>query len=86
MTCSAVTTQAREGIDTGVSHYLMRCAIFGRNEISAREGIDTSIIGKHPVPVPGKRISVRTLDLNMDFEKIKEQLDKIAEEHFGEEV
>jgi len=38
------------------------------------------------VPVPGKRISVRTLDLNMDFEKIKEQLDKIAEEHFGEEV
>jgi hypothetical protein len=38
------------------------------------------------VPVPGKRISVRTLDLNMDFEKIKEQLDKIAEEHFGEAV
>ena len=32
----------------------------------------------------GVRISVRTLTLNLNFEKIKEQLDSIAEEHFVE--
>lgn len=31
----------------------------------------------------GNKISVRTLDLNQDFEKIKEQLDGIADSYFG---
>jgi 5-methylcytosine-specific restriction enzyme subunit McrC len=31
----------------------------------------------------GNRISAKTLDLNNDFNEIKRQLDKIAEDHFG---
>lgn len=34
-------------------------------------------------PMGGNRISVKTLDLNMDFKGIAMQLDKIAESHFG---
>lgn len=31
----------------------------------------------------GNQISVRSLDLNTEFEKIAKQLDAIAEEHFN---
>lgn len=47
---------------------------------------DEDITPDQKYKMSGNRISVRTLDLNMDFEKIKEQLDKIAEEHFGKEI
>lgn len=36
--------------------------------------------------IHGSKISVKTLDLNVEFSKIAEQLDKIAREHFGEEL
>lgn len=31
----------------------------------------------------GNKISIRTLDLNKDFSKIRDQLDGIVNEHFG---
>ena len=34
----------------------------------------------------GNKISVRTLDLNMEFSEIAKQLDDIAAEHFGGQV
>lgn len=34
----------------------------------------------------GNKISVKTLDLNCDFKEIKEQLDAIVVEHFGDEL
>lgn len=34
----------------------------------------------------GNRISVRTLDLNLDFSEIRKQLDDIVEEYFEEAV
>lgn len=45
---------------------------------------DEEITPDQKYKMSGNRISVRTLDLNLDFERIKEQLDKIAEEHLGE--
>lgn len=47
---------------------------------------DEEITPDQKYKMSGNRISVRTLDLNLDFERIKEQKDKIAEEHFGEAV
>lgn len=34
----------------------------------------------------GNRISVRTLDLNLNFAEIRKQLDRIVDEHFEEEI
>lgn len=47
---------------------------------------DEAITPDQKYKMSGNRISVRTLDLNLDFEKIKEQLDKIVEEHFVEVI
>lgn len=47
---------------------------------------DEEITPDQKYKMSGNRISVRTLDLNLDFEKIKEQLGKIAVEYFGEAV
>lgn len=44
---------------------------------------DEAIQPDNVYQMSGNRISVRTLDLNRDFSEIAEQLDKIAEEHFG---
>jgi 5-methylcytosine-specific restriction enzyme subunit McrC len=43
---------------------------------------DEEIIPNQKYKMSGNRISVRTLDLNLDFERIKEQLDAIIIEHF----
>ena len=47
---------------------------------------DEEITPDQKYKMSGNRIGVRTLDLNLDFEKIKEQLGKIAVEYFGEAV
>ncbi len=44
---------------------------------------DEQIVPDHDFWMEGNKISVKTLDLNVPFEKIKEQLNGIAEEEFG---
>lgn len=34
----------------------------------------------------GNRISVRTLDLNLDFAEIRKQLDRIVDEYFESDI
>ncbi|MGI6372020.1 MAG: 5-methylcytosine-specific restriction endonuclease system specificity protein McrC [Caldicoprobacterales bacterium] len=46
---------------------------------------DESITPDCEFPIDGNRISVKTLDLNTDFKFISQQLNKIAESHFGME-
>lgn len=43
---------------------------------------DEMVFPNHTYQMSGNTISVQTLDLNCDFEKIAEQLDAIAEEYF----
>lgn len=43
---------------------------------------DEDILPENEYHMSGNKISVRTLDLDCDFETIKEQLDQIVEEHF----
>lgn len=44
---------------------------------------DEAAVPNHTYQMSGNKISVKPLDLNCDFEKIKEQLDGIIEEYFG---
>ena len=44
---------------------------------------DESVLPDNTYKMSGNKISVRTLDLDCDFDKIAAQLDKIAEEYFG---
>lgn len=44
---------------------------------------DEDIYPDHIYHMSGNKISVRTLDLSGDFDRIRVQLDAIAEEHFG---
>ena len=45
---------------------------------------DEDVQPNHVYHMSGNKISVRTLDLNCDFEDIAIQLDSIAEEHFSD--
>lgn len=45
---------------------------------------DEEITPDQKYMMSGNRISVRTLDLNLEFDEIRKQLDGIVEEHFGE--
>ena len=47
---------------------------------------DEEIQPNNVYQMSGNKISVKTLDLNCDFNMIKEQLDAIAFEHFGEQI
>lgn len=47
---------------------------------------DEEITPDQKYKMSGNKISVRTLDLNMEFDGIKRQLDEIAKEHFKEAV
>lgn len=47
---------------------------------------DEEIHPNNVYQMSGNKISVKTLDLNCDFNMIKEQLDSIAFEHFGEQI
>ena len=44
---------------------------------------DESVLPNNTYKMSGNKISVRTLDLDCDFDQIAAQLDSIAEEHFG---
>ena len=44
---------------------------------------DESLLPNQTYQMSGNKISVKTLDLECDFEKIAEQLDAIVEEFFG---
>ena len=44
---------------------------------------DETLLPNQTYQMSGNRISVKTLDLDCDFEKIAEQLDEIVEEFFG---
>lgn len=44
---------------------------------------DEEIYPNHVYQMSGNQISVRTLDLNLPFKEIKQQLDEIVEAHFG---
>ena len=43
---------------------------------------DEDIYPKYSYSMSGNRISAKTLDLNVNFDSIKEQLDNIVEEYF----
>jgi 5-methylcytosine-specific restriction enzyme subunit McrC len=45
---------------------------------------DEKIMPNQRYKMSGNKISVRTLDLNMEFDGIKKQLDEIVDEYFGE--
>jgi len=45
---------------------------------------DEAILPNNTYWMSGNRISVKTLDLNCNFEKIAAQLDAITSEYFGE--
>lgn len=47
---------------------------------------DEEIYPDQSYHMSGNKISVCTLDLNCEFEKIKEQLIRLAKEHFGDEI
>lgn len=47
---------------------------------------DEMITPDQKYKMSGNKISIRTLDLNLDFEGIKDQLDKIVKEHFDEAI
>ena len=46
---------------------------------------DEDIVLDNEYRMSGNRISVKTLDLNQDFEKIRKQLDQICTEYFEKE-
>lgn len=46
------------------------------------EKTDEAVIPDNRYLMSGNKISVRTLDLNCEFEEIASQLNRIAEEHF----
>lgn len=45
---------------------------------------DEEITPDQKYMMSGNRISVKTLDLNLEFDEIRKQLDGIVDEHFGE--
>ena len=62
-----------------IYHKLRKAVGNKKNEIT-RE--DTEFLYKEYAVMSGNRISVKTLDLNVPFEKIKEQLDSIVKQEF----
>ena len=44
---------------------------------------DETLLPNQTYQMSGNKISVKTLDLDCDFEKIAEQLDEIVDEYFG---
>jgi 5-methylcytosine-specific restriction enzyme subunit McrC len=46
---------------------------------------DEEITPDQKYNMSGNKISVRTLDLNMEFDGIKKQLDEIVEEYLGKD-
>lgn len=89
------TTQEQYGKHTIHSHNLYQIFTYVKNKEYSLVGTDHEVSGMllyartdEPIQpdtvfhMSGNKISVKTLDLNVDFSKIKSQLNKIIEDHF----
>lgn len=88
--------QVQYGLHTLHSHNMYQIFTYVKNkdyELRGRNQVvsgmllyaktDEEVLPNGVYRMSGNQITVRTLDLNCDFGKIKEQLDTIVKEHFG---
>ena len=95
----AHTTQERFDVHTVHSANLNQIFTYVKNKEAELSGkphtvsgmllyarTDEAITPNHEYRMSGNTIAVQTLDLNCDFTKIRQQLDAIADQYFGNQA